>query len=270
MNADGILDDAGNFHEFQAGEKIDPDKIEQVYSHGGDGSSSVHAKQKFLEYVNNSQGMGLKAVFLFFGLCYAFVHTVFKFALSRYVFQWRKTEDCSLPSFASAFSRTSIGGAAWYGLWNFIWFLPMYALSFFAVWLTHTVREPVSNGSLSAGYVGLMYMVSIYVFLAYIVFACTKIMSYSMMCYVLAENPSLGAVRAMRLSKKMCKGCRENIFVMQLSFFLWWIFTAVTLGFGFILFMPYFQNSFINAYEDIKKNAMESGVLKQEDFDVLQ
>ncbi len=113
-------------------------------------------------------------------------------------------------------------------------------------------------------------MLVIYLMLFYVIFAYAKVMGYSMMRYVLADNPKLGVCRAMNLSKKMCKGCRENILVMQLSFFLWWIFSIITLGFGFILLMPYLENSYINAYEAIKKNSIESGVLKEEDFDVLQ
>ena len=127
----------------------------------------------------------------------------------------------------------------------------------------------VSKNRTAPSAVGLA-LVIIYVMLIFCIFSYSKILGYSMISFIAAENPEISARKAMCLSKKMCKGCRENILVMHLSFVLWAIFCLVTLGFGYILVMPYFKNTYISMYEAVKKNAIDSNVLSEEDFYVLQ
>ncbi|MCR5318921.1 MAG: DUF975 family protein [Treponema sp.] len=271
-NAQGSWDESGGLHEFQSGEEINAGEITSVYSYGDDGTVNVQQKQRFLEYVKKSQTVFEQFLLYFVRWAYAFVFSVIAFAVSFYVFSWRKNGDFSFDAFVKCFSGASLRGAAWYSLWCFILLLPMMLATLVVAKLAADGEAAVATeiastvASLRAGIAVAMS----YAFLAYSIFVCIKLLGYSMMRYVLAENPNIGAVRAMKLSKKMCKGCRENILVMDLSFFLWWVFSILTLGFGFILFMPYLENSFINAYEAIKKNSIESGVLKEEDFDVLQ
>lgn len=93
-----------------------------------------------------------------------------------------------------------------------------------------------------------------------------KGISYSMMFNILAEYPDIGVRKAMNLSKEMTKGQKGNLFVMGLTFIGWILLTAITLGIAGLYAMPYMQMSFVNAYHDIKQNAIERGVLKQEDF----
>jgi|GEM_PF-4423666 len=275
--AQGSWDKSGSLHEFQPDEEINADEIMSVYSHGEDGAVEVQYRQRFLEYVKNSQTMLEWLVLDFVRWALAFVVTVIAFAVSLYIFSWRKNGDASFDAFVKCFSGESLRGAAWYSLWCFVLLLPMQASSLVLTKLVADGETALSSGLASTAVdvaaasprVGIVFAMG-YLFLFYMIFVCIKFLSYSMMRYVLAENPKLGAVRAMKLSKKMCKGCRENILVMELSFCLWWIFSLVTLGLGYILFMPYFENSFVNAYEAIKKNSIESGILKEEDFDVLQ
>ena len=87
-----------------------------------------------------------------------------------------------------------------------------------------------------------------------------------MMFNILAEYPDIGVRKAMNLSKEMTKGQKGNLFVMGLTFIGWILLTAITLGIAGLYAMPYMQMSFVNAYHDIKQNAIERGVLKQEDF----
>lgn len=283
MNAQGTWNGFGDLHEFQAGEEIDYDNIQMVYSYGEDGSLSVKQRLSYWEYVKDSRSVLEETVIYLVGWALFFVFTAMSFAVSRYVFNWRKRGESSFASFLKSFSGRTFRGAAWYSLWNFIFSIPMQTASILFSKLLSDERAAassvptVASGLASAAgeaatvspRVGIAMLV-IYLMLFYVIFAYAKVMGYSMMRYVLADNPKLGVCCAMNLSKKMCKGCRENILVMQLSFFLWWIFSIITLGFGFILLMPYLENSYINAYEAIKKNSIESGVLKEEDFDVLQ
>ncbi len=178
------------------------------------------------------------------------------FALTFYVYNYRKSSDTSFKSFKSCFSKNSLKVATWKQLWTYIWLAPFFlAPCFFSI----------SSSSETVIFFVILYIAPIFGFFAY-----AKVLGYSMMAYIVAENPKISAKKAMILSKKMCRGCRENIFVMYLSLTLWGLFCLVTLGFGYILFMPYLKNTFINMYEAIKKNAIESKVLSEEDFYVLQ
>lgn len=265
-NSDGYFRGESDLIEFKDGQEIDPSDYDEVGRYNSDGELVVTKREAFLDYVSSSISLpGLIFFCLFTVFAFIFVFAV-GFALSRYVYQWRKCGETSLSSFIKCFSSATWRGALWYFLWTTIIILPV---------IVYTVVSTKYISEASYYYYAdklfpYILMILDLVFILCLVFTCAKLVSCFMMFYVLAENPKIGAVRALRLSKKMSKGCRENIFMMNLTFIVWWILTFLTLGFGLILFMPYFENSFINAYEAVKKNAIESGVLKVEDFDVLQ
>jgi uncharacterized membrane protein len=94
-----------------------------------------------------------------------------------------------------------------------------------------------------------------------------KAYSYSQMLFIMAEYPSIGPVRAMRLSKKITKGHKWDLFVMELSFLGWMILCVyMTFDIGLLWLYPYMLMSFTNAYHAMKKNAFDTGVITQADF----
>ena len=201
-----------------------------------------------------------------FGLLAAFFMNLFAFVWSRFVWNFRKTGDFSFEAFKKCFSTKMARGALWHQLWSTLWFLPYTVLVTF---FSKNFPQPTTvNGQIDPK--AILALIMIYAGLFYMFFAYFKVLGYSMMSFILAENPEIPVIKAMNLSKKMCKGCRENIFAAYFSFSLWFIFCVVTLGFGRILFQPYFKNTFINMYEAIKKNAIETKAVSEEDFYVLQ
>ena len=63
-----------------------------------------------------------------------------------------------------------------------------------------------------------------------------KSYSYSMIPYILAENPSISRRRAFEISRKMMDGQKLNAFFLDLSFIGWIILSTLTCGgFGYIL-----------------------------------
>ena len=52
--------------------------------------------------------------------------------------------------------------------------------------------------------------------------------AYRMVPFILAENPDTSAMDAIRLSKEMMRGHKWNAFVLDLSFFGWYILAALT------------------------------------------
>tara|TARA_B110000003_G_scaffold274402_1_gene314303 strand:+ start:2007 stop:2621 length:615 start_codon:yes stop_codon:yes gene_type:complete len=78
--------------------------------------------------------------------------------------------------------------------------------------------------------------------------------SYSMVFYILADNPDISPTNALKKSKDMMMGYKWKIFFLGLSFLGWALLAILTLGVGLLWLMPYIQVSTINFYEDIKDN----------------
>lgn len=77
-------------------------------------------------------------------------------------------------------------------------------------------------------------------------------LSYSMAPFILAENKTLTAMEALKLSKQMMNGHKADLFIIELSFIGWGIVTAVTFGIAGIYVYPYMQATLTNFYDSIK------------------
>ena len=86
-----------------------------------------------------------------------------------------------------------------------------------------------------------------------------KSYEYSMVPYILAENPSISGKRAFQISKAMTKGHKWDLFVLQLSFILWYIGTICTCGLLSIYLSPYMQATMTEAYYKLKAEAVANG-----------
>ena len=62
---------------------------------------------------------------------------------------------------------------------------------------------------------------------------------YSLMPYLMAENPELRAIEAMRESKRLMKGHKWQMFCLQFSFIGWDILCLFTMGIGNLFLLPY-------------------------------
>jgi uncharacterized membrane protein len=76
---------------------------------------------------------------------------------------------------------------------------------------------------------------------------------YSMTYYILAENPGIDGLEAVRRSKTMTKGYKGDIFVFYLSFILWFLLAIPTFGLLFIWLGPYLCTASALFYQDLKK-----------------
>jgi len=81
--------------------------------------------------------------------------------------------------------------------------------------------------------------------------------SYAMTFYILADDDSIGPMEAIDLSKKMMYGYKWKYFYLMLRFFGLAILCVLTLGIGFLWFMPYVQITAAKFYDDIKENVLE-------------
>ncbi len=86
-----------------------------------------------------------------------------------------------------------------------------------------------------------------------------KAISYSMAMYVLAENPEVGVMEALKRSKEMTKGHKGQLFVTYLSFIGWSIVCSFTLGIGYLWLIPYMQVTMANIYNQLKGESVQVG-----------
>jgi len=66
-----------------------------------------------------------------------------------------------------------------------------------------------------------------------------KGISYSASPYILAENPEMSGLEAIRESKKKMYGHKADYFVLMLSFIGWMLLACLTLGILYIWLAPY-------------------------------
>lgn len=102
--------------------------------------------------------------------------------------------------------------------------------------------------------------------LLFLIPGIVKAISYSMMFFVIAENPEIGVKKAMNISKIMTAGHKAELFCLFMSFFGWFLLCVATCGIGFIWLCPYFSTAMANAYFDLKLMSFESKKLKPADF----
>ena len=85
-----------------------------------------------------------------------------------------------------------------------------------------------------------------------------KAYEYSMIPYLLAENPNITMDEAFSLSKQMTIGQKMNLFVLDLSFLGWYFLGFLCFGIGALFVKPYDVAAFTEVYlilkESVKKD----------------
>ncbi|SHJ73071.1 Uncharacterized membrane protein [Dethiosulfatibacter aminovorans DSM 17477] len=82
---------------------------------------------------------------------------------------------------------------------------------------------------------------------------------YSMSYYLLAENPDMEAMEALRKSSDLMNGHKWEFFKFCLSFIGWAILCLLTMGIGFLVLIPYFQMSKLYFYRSITSTKKRGG-----------
>lgn len=78
------------------------------------------------------------------------------------------------------------------------------------------------------------------------------IYTYAMVPFVFAENPNITYREAMSISKELMRGHRFELFMLQLSFILWLIGSAITFGILNVYVIPYQLMTMAYFYQDLK------------------
>jgi uncharacterized membrane protein len=85
-----------------------------------------------------------------------------------------------------------------------------------------------------------------------------KCYAYSMVPYILADNPDMPPMQAIKLSENMTQGHKWNIFILGLSFLGWFILGMLLCGIGVFLVEPYFLMTQAELYKVLRSNAIEN------------
>ena len=108
--------------------------------------------------------------------------------------------------------------------------------------------------------IGLTVIRGIFVFLWSLLFVIPGIVAvyrYAMMPYIIAEDPDIPIMEAMRKSKEMMYGNKGRLFCLHLSFIGWAILAALTAGIGLLWLNPYIAASEASFYESLKPDVLE-------------
>lgn len=89
-----------------------------------------------------------------------------------------------------------------------------------------------------------------------------KCIAYSFTYYIISENPNIGAQRALKLSIAMTDGHKGELFVLQLSFFWWYLIYII----GYFYVYPYIETTYAVYYEKFKERAIAEGKVNPSDF----
>jgi uncharacterized membrane protein len=97
--------------------------------------------------------------------------------------------------------------------------------------------------------------------LLFIIPGIVKSYAYSMIPYIMADNPCMDYKRAMRLSMDMTRGQKWDIFVLDLSFIGWGLLGMLACGVGVLFLLPYINATKAELYVTLKRKALDSGLV---------
>ncbi|MBQ0037541.1 MAG: DUF975 family protein [Clostridiales bacterium] len=76
---------------------------------------------------------------------------------------------------------------------------------------------------------------------------------YRFAVYNLCENPELGVMEALSMSKAQTAGYKGQLFVLDLSFIGWLLLSSLTMGILLIWVAPYYEQTKVGYFQQIKR-----------------
>jgi uncharacterized membrane protein len=173
----------------------------------------------------------------------------------------------------SSFKRGSytgiVAGTAWQTLWLMIWsfaasacFIPTLGVFIAGMFSIVFSSGKYSSSSVSMNsteflhnlaniapvYIILFFVLAFVGLIGYLAVVLNRRYAYFFTDLILAENPTFGAKNALDLSKKMTKGMKGHLFVLDLSFIGWWLLSSLTCGLLTLGVMPYIYATYTEVY----------------------
>jgi len=137
----------------------------------------------------------------------------------------------------------ALGAYLLYTLFILLWAIP----GFIVIIIFSVGMASAAAKEQEAVYLGLLLP---FVFLAFIPMFIAQI-RYAMTFFIVADNPEIGPLTAIRTSKRLMDGKKWKYFCLQLRFFGWALLAMLTCGIGLLWLMPYMSTSFAVFYDDL-------------------
>lgn len=106
-------------------------------------------------------------------------------------------------------------------------------------------------------------------FLLFIIPGIVKYYAYAMVPYILADNPNIGAKKAIAISKQMTQGHKFDMFVLDLSFLGWYLLGVLALGIGTLFVLPYDYATKAELYLVLRQNALDRRMCSYDDLGLI-
>ena len=103
-------------------------------------------------------------------------------------------------------------------------------------------------------FIGLTIVISVFCFLWSLLLIVPGIIagySYRQAYYILFDHPDYGILDCIRESKRMMRGGKGELFILDLSFIGWHIVCTLTLGILYIWKMPYIEVTYAGFYNAV-------------------
>ena len=139
----------------------------------------------------------------------------------------------------------------------------------FTIFTLNTIRQNAPDfGNLLDGFglmprlLWLLILESIFVMLWSLLFVIPGIVAayrYSLAVYIMIDHPELSAMDCIRESKRMTRGFKSQLFMLDLSFVLWLLLCSLpVIGYAVQVYLtPYMETSKALYYEQIRVQGSE-------------
>ncbi len=120
--------------------------------------------------------------------------------------------------------------------------------------------------------VGAMFVTELFIFLwslLLVIPGLVKALEYSMVPFILADNPDIPGSRARQISRIMTNGEKGAIFVLILSFLGWFILGSICFGVGLLFVIPYYQATITELYIYLRDRAIQTNQINPAELGLI-
>lgn len=157
----------------------------------------------------------------------------------------------------------------WKFLWLIIWSLIILPITFICAFIIVMFETPkiMAGGDINEILIAPTLILTVIILVLLTIIRIVKGLSYSMAELIAAEHEKCTITQALNISKKITKGHKKELFLMYLSFILWYLLCIITLNIASLWVSPYISMTKVNAYHALLKNAFEENLIHVEDFE---
>lgn len=157
----------------------------------------------------------------------------------------------------------------WKFLWLIIWSLIILPITFICAFIIVMFETPkiMAGGDINEILIAPTLILTVIILVLLTIIRIVKGLSYSMAELIAAEHEKCTITQALNISKKITKGHKKELFLMYLSFILWYLLCIITLNIASLWVSPYIAMTKVNAYHSLLKNAFEENLIHVEDFE---